>query len=95
MTATARARNLWGETTPLEVSQDENAYIVTVPVLGALVVGRGTTGLCELVQPDSDNCYSAKSHLIRREVAEVDGHLEIELLPNSSGEDRLVVEIYP
>lgn len=83
----ARIRNLWGEYSDAEIVDLENPAVVcvVVPVLGHLIVpltGRTTAVLTH--GPGSE---------VERPVTSVDGHLEVELLPNSSGEDRIVVVI--
>lgn len=81
-------------------------FQVMVPGLGALIVGQVTFPKTEpivgmappmwravLVQPDEANEFSPQSRHLKRDVV-VDGDdLRVELIPSSSGEDRLVVVI--
>lgn len=83
-----------GDVSDLTIADDvTTAICVLVPAMGALLVGRPEGGDWRgvLVQPDADNRYSPASNQVVRPARVVDGVVEIELLPNSSGEDRLVV----
>lgn len=104
MTVEAAIRNLWGEEEPAElISGNYNPWQVAVPVFGVLIVARldaeveGGSGepiqayRALLVQPDSKGGYSDESNKVERDAKVVDNDVEVELLPNSSGGDRLVV----
>lgn len=95
---------------PLEFLKDREPYIVMVPGFGALIIGRfntnedahliarlGSLWGALLVQPDGDGRFGPSSAKVARDTVEVetDGSVEIELLPNSSGEERLVVVLHP
>lgn len=97
-TIEASMRNgVTGEITPLDVVQSRDPVIVEVPVLGHVVIGEARSSepivclaehyMAALAQPGDDG----EPRLIPRDVVLVDDDsIEVELLPNSSGEDRLV-----
>jgi hypothetical protein len=90
-------RDPWGsEPKPLKVEEGERFHIVHVQGFGVVLVGRTPDGdwSAILVQPDAQGRFGKRSNQIAREVRVTDAGLEIELLPNPSGEDRLVVHLY-
>lgn len=94
-------RDLHGQTRPLKVAQGHDPYMVEVPGFGMLVVGQMSdqaliVRLAQrwsalLVQPDREGRFSPQSNKAPREVRVTSTGVEVELLPNPSGEDRLVV----
>lgn len=105
MSAAAWLRDLNGNERPAEwvtdgtVTRDTDPYMVRVPGFGVVMIGRATTGRHEwralLVQPRADGTYGPGAARHPRDVVEKDGRLEIDLLPNTSGEDRIVVVVEP
>lgn len=86
----AGIRNLWGETT--------TATLVPLDVPGVVCVNVPGLGYCIVaVDPPRQTAIHSQGPGTERELPcrEVDGGLEVELLPNSSGEDRIVVVVWP
>lgn len=100
-------RVLAGDTQPLEFIKDDEPFQVDVPGFGALLVGKvrsdaqivrlaGDQWTALLVQRDATGRYSKDGGHHPRDVIVTDeGRLEVELLPNVSDEERLVVVIEP
>lgn len=87
MTVQASIRNLWGEEQPAEledgVDLPPGVVAVRVPGLGHLIVGR---------HDDEWRAVLAQEHgTLWRDVSVIGDRVEVELLPNGSGEDRIVV----
>lgn len=101
MAAAVTMRDLHGQSHDLVTAQEpvgDRPLIVEVPGFGHFVGQLVTSGelivrlggpqlLASIAQPGPDGAPK----LIGREARKVDGGWEVELLPNSSGEDRLVV----
>lgn len=93
--------------TPLEIlDEDADHYQVGVPGFGVVIIGTAKSQeqivrlgnpehLALLVQPDAAGGFSRDSNQVTRKVDVVDDRLEVELLPNSSGEPRLTVVVVP
>lgn len=85
----AHFRNLRGEYSDAELVDLDNPKIacVVVPGFGHLIVANGPDGVPRAVLAQGPG---QGDH--QREVKQFDdGHVEVELLPNRSGEDRIVV----
>lgn len=101
MTAAVTLRDLYGGIHDLETVQPPTAsapLIVAVPGFGHFVGQLVSSGepivrlgeptlLAGIAQPGP----GGEPKLVRREAARVEGGWEVEILPNSSGEDRLVI----
>jgi hypothetical protein len=107
--ATVELRDLLGETRPLTPFvgvEWRDPYMVEVPAFGVLIIGslRVDEPIARLtpqwrallVQPDAEHRIGPASNHVPYDVTVGDdGTLEVELLPNASGEDRLVVVVHP
>lgn len=107
--SSARMRALGGEVVDLElVAGAEGPTLqVQIPMFGVLLVGEVQseeliarlgpgTWRALLVQPDSRGYYSDQSRKVEYEATRTEsGDVEVELLPNTSGEERLVVVVTP
>lgn len=98
MSDTVTMRDLWGEHHPLTTLHTavNGAVVIDVPGFGLLVVGLSSSP--ELIVRLGDPWLAAAlfrppetTPSRRLDAVRVDGGWEVELLPNVSGEDRLVV----
>lgn len=93
-------RDLYGDDRPtgwhaLDPIDGVTPFVVAVPVFGLLVFADRGHGWESLMSTGDEALDLA--HRLPREmpVRAVDDHLEVEMLPNVSGEDRIVVCFEP
>lgn len=100
MIATAAMRVLSADDdqlVPLDLERAREPYMVMVPMFGVLIIGR-RDGVWQalLVQADEAGEFSPSSPRHEYECATtLAGTVEVELLPNVSGEVRLTVVLNP
>ena len=94
---TATIRNMWGETEDAEFDWIESgplgAVAVRVPGLGHCLIGKREDGGWGAVLVQPPRSEGAEPNVLDRQLIEdpINNTLEVELLPNSSGGDRIVV----
>lgn len=90
----ATIRNLWGEEQPAELDElSHGSVVVAVPGLGHLVFNPETPAGARAVLTQGPGRDHDRD--VKRLLEGDDPRYEIELLPNSSGEDRIVVVVRP
>lgn len=98
MTVSAGIRDLYGVERPTALRLDVDVpggWAVDVPGLGTLLVAKLQSDelIVRLGRTYRSLLLQGASH-VERDVAVIGDDLEVELLPNSSGEDRIVVVLH-
>lgn len=93
MLYTAHIRDIYGEIHPTEILDPvaPNVHVANVPGFGHVMIGPGSDG------EDSVNALliHRRGSTARTALRMEDNTIEVEVLPNSSGEDRVVVVFTP